>query len=71
LSVKVIPGGSAPVRVIAGVPNPVDLTVNDAATPTGNVTEDALVNTGAWRTVRVKVCDLSGATPFAAVKDTT
>ncbi len=67
LSTNVTPDGSAPVRVMAATGNPVVVTANVPATPTVNVVALALVTAGAWLTVSVKACVLSGRTLFEAV----
>jgi len=56
LSTNVTPAGSAPVSLNAGAGKPVAVTVNEPAAPVVNVAAAALVTTGAWFTVSVKLC---------------
>ncbi len=69
LLTKVTPEGSAPVSLSTGLGVPVVVTVNVPAVLVVNVVLSALVITGAWEalTVRVKFWVASGVTPLAAV----
>ena len=68
LSVRVTPGGKAPVSVMVAAGKPVVVTVNEPAWPTPKLVLSALVIAGAWLTVRVKLWVALGETPLAAVK---
>src|ERR1035438_7775561 len=67
LSWNKTPFGSAPFSEIAGVGNPVVVTVNEPAVPTGKIVLFALVIAGVWLTVSVKLCTAFEPTPFDAV----
>ena len=60
-------GRVPPVRLNVGEGGPVAVTVNDPGAPTENAALFALVKTGAWYTVSVKLCSVL-VTLFVAVK---
>ena len=67
LFVKLRPAGSGPLSPNTIVPSPVAVMVKESATPTTKVAFAALVMTGGWMTLSVKLWVASGTTPFVAV----
>jgi hypothetical protein len=66
--VKVTPLGRFPVSLkVIVVGNPVAVTVNEPRVPAVNVVLAALLITGVWSTVSVKLCVAFGETPLLAV----
>src|ERR1700712_641070 len=66
--VNVTPDGRAPVWVMAGVGEPVAVTVKEPEVPAVKVVLVALVKTGGWPTVTVRVWVAFGLTPLPAVR---
>jgi len=67
-AVNVTPEGNTPDSERVGVGAPVAVTLNVPAVPTAKVVLLALVMTGPWFTVSVKLCVAAVPTPFCAVK---